>query len=212
MNRPKSKKILVFDFDGTIADTFNKIVDIANELSNEYKYNRIKDSELKKLKNKTLRQTLDHLQVPILKVPRILMKARSKLNKDILNIKPIGGLKDMLIELDQLGFKMGILSSNSSKNIRHFLKNHDLDLFEFIRTSSKIWGKNRALKRMMRRMNIQMEDIIYIGDEVRDIVAAKKVGIRCAAVTWGFNSSQALKAQNPDFLLKHPKELIQLLA
>jgi phosphoglycolate phosphatase-like HAD superfamily hydrolase len=53
--------------------------------------------------------------------------------------------------------------------------------------------------------------MIYIGDEIRDVKAAKKAAIPVAAVGWGFNSAGALEAFSPDFLLSHPDDLHQLV-
>lgn len=50
-----------------------------------------------------------------------------------------------------------------------------------------------------------------MGDEIRDIDAAKKTGIKVIAVGWGFNSPQALAAQNPNFLIERPQELIEIM-
>ena len=93
-----------------------------------------------------------------------------------------------------------------------FLEHNELDFFDFIGTSSKIWNKNWGLKTLMDDHDLKLCDVIYIGDETRDIKAAKKAGIRSAAVTWGYNSCRVLEAQNPDYLIHHPEELFQLFA
>lgn len=206
------KDILVFDFDGTIADTFQSIIDISNRLSQQFKYKKLKPFEAETLKDKTLKETLDHLCVPILKLPIILIKARNELHKEISSIQPINGLKEILIQLKEFGFEMGIISSNSRKNVRKFLKLNNIDLFDFISTSSKLWGKNRCIKKTLKKNSIKNQNVVYIGDEIRDIVAAKKAGVRVAAVTWGYNSSKALKEQQPDYVVNDPKELIDLFA
>ena len=105
---------------------------------------------------------------------------------------------------------MGILSSNSFENISTFLKNHRLDIFDFIQATSKVWSKHTSLKKLMEKNGFRSDEILYIGDEIRDIVAAKKLGIKVAAVTWGYNSSKALERSAPDFLIHHPNELIRL--
>ena len=92
---------------------------------------------------------------------------------------------------------MGILTSNSSQNVKEFLKNHQLDVFDFTHSVSKFWGKSSGLKRLIRKYKLKPDHLLYIGDEIRDLEAAKKAGIRFAAVTWGYNSSKALKACHP---------------
>jgi len=204
------KDVLVFDFDGTIADTFQAILHISNRLSKQFKYKMLDPDEAEYLKDKTLKETIDHLRVPILQLPAILFKARNELHKEIESVQPINGLKEILIQLKAFGFEMGIISSNSRKNVRRFLKSNNLDLFDFISTSSKLWGKNRCIKKTLKMNSINNQDVVYIGDEIRDIVAAKKAGVRVAAVTWGYNSSKALIEQSPDYVVNNPKELIDL--
>jgi phosphoglycolate phosphatase-like HAD superfamily hydrolase len=48
-------------------------------------------------------------------------------------------------------------------------------------------------------------------DEVRDIEAAKKSGIKSIAVAWGYNTKDALIKENPDFLVNSPDELINII-
>ena len=91
-----------------------------------------------------------------------------------------------------------------------FLENNQLELFDFIHTTSKIWSKNRSLKTLIHDNQLKLSEVIYIGDETRDIVAAQKAGIRCVAVTWGFNSRKALEAHRPDYLIHSPQELFRL--
>ena len=201
---------VLFDFDGTIADTFHYLVKIGNRLSEEFHFKKIDPDEINEMKNKNVRETIQHLNVPLLKIPMIIARAKKELHKEIESVEPIKGLKEILLQFKSLGHKMGILTSNSSKNVMGFLKNNGLDLFDFISTTSKIWSKNWCLKSLMEENGFDLSDVIYIGDETRDIKAAKKAGIRSAAVTWGYNSQKALEAQNPDYLIHSPKELFQL--
>lgn len=203
-------QVLIFDFDGTIADTFDYLVKIGNRLSEEFQFNRIKTDEIEELKDKSLRETIQHLNIPFLKIPMIVAKAKAELHKEIEKVKPIEGLKEILLQLKNLGHKMGILTSNSSKNVMKFLENNELNLFDFIQTTPKIWSKNRSLKTLMDDNHLELSKVIYIGDETRDIIAAQKAGIRSAAVTWGYNSCKALKAHHPDYLIHTPHELFQL--
>ncbi len=203
-------KILVFDFDGTIADTFAAMVEISNLLAAEFNFKQIEAHEVDDYKDKTSKEMLKLLKVPTLKVPRIVTRAKNELNKKISSIKPVEGLKEILREIKFLGYKMGILSSNSTENVNRFLKAQDLNLFDFVLTSSHFWGKNHGLRKLILQKGYAPKDFLYIGDETRDIEAARKSGIKVAAVTWGYNSSTALKSFQPDYVLHSPQELLQL--
>lgn len=202
--------ILIFDFDGTIADTHHQIIKISNQLAEEFGYSLIRPEEIEKLKDKTSREVIRHLKVPILKIPAILAKAKKELYDGMTEIDPIEGLKEILQKLKMAGARMGILSSNAPENINKFLANHDLEVFEFVDSTLKVWTKNISLKKLLQRHGFLPKQILYIGDETRDIEAAKALGIKVAAVTWGYNSERALKKHKPDFLIHTPQELFQL--
>jgi phosphoglycolate phosphatase len=202
---------LIFDFDGTIADTFQPLINISNQLADEFKFKKVKPEEIHLMKDKTSQEIVRYLEIPFMKIPRIASKAREELLKDIHNIQLIEGIKDLLLQLKVLNRTIGIMSSNSEKNVKKFLDRHQCNIFDFIMTSPKIWGKNHSLRFLMKTHRCSPEEIIYIGDETRDIEAAKKVGIKVVAVTWGYNSKKSLEAHQPNFLVHTPLELLNLL-
>ncbi len=202
--------VLIFDFDGTIADTHHYMIEISNRMAGEFNYKRIQPEEIDHLKDKTAQELIIHLNVPFLKIPAIVARGKREFQKNILNIQPIQGLKEILPRLKEFGLKIGILSSNTHENILTFLNNHNLNIFDFINSTSKIWGKDICLKNVIRRHGFTKDQLVYIGDETRDITAAQKLGIKSAAVTWGYNSSLALKKLQPDFLIDKPDQLLAL--
>ena len=202
--------ILVFDFDGTIADTFHHTMRISNQLSYEFNFNQIEPHEINFLKDKTSVEIIQHLKVPFMKIPYIVARAKSELHKNIHAIELIDGLKETLLDLKCLGYGLGILSSNSLNNVTQFLSGHAIECFDFIQSSSRIWGKNIGLNKMIQDQKWNPSQIIYIGDETRDIEAAQKSGIKVVAVTWGYNSAKVLASYSPDYLVHSPVELKKL--
>ena len=105
---------------------------------------------------------------------------------------------------------MGILSSNDRRNIDLLLKKYDIaHYFDFIYTEKNIFSKDKKLKFILKLFRLRHEDIIYIGDEVRDIQAAKRAGINNIAVTWGYNNPKILISAKPTALVENPKQLIR---
>jgi phosphoglycolate phosphatase len=203
-------KMLVFDFDGTLADTFQHTMRITNILSDEFKFKKVHDHEIEFLKGKTIHEIIKHLNVPILKIPSIVTKARSELHKQIDSIQPIEGLKEVLPQFKQAGLRLGILTTNSQENVEKFLEMHDLKIFDFIVSTSRVWGKNYGLTKLMNQERLAPANILYVGDETRDIEAAQKSGIRVVAVTWGYNSHNVLEKFQPDFIAHTPAELFDI--
>jgi phosphoglycolate phosphatase-like HAD superfamily hydrolase len=208
----KTQRLLIFDFDGTIADTFQQIVKISNHLAKEFDFHTIHSDEIESLKDKTSQEITRYLNVPILKIPLIVAKAKQHLFKDINLTQPREGLKDVLHKLKHNGMRIGILTSNSCENVSKFLQAHELDIFDFIASTSRIWGKSKRLNELISQEGFHTHETLYIGDETRDIEAARKAGICVAAVSWGYNSSKALSSHKPDYLIHSPHELFEICA
>lgn len=206
------KPVLIFDFDGTIADTHHYACQISNLLAEEFGYKKIDLEKLEELKNLTARQMVKYLDISMVKVPGIVKKGKKEFYKNIKSLNSFPGLKEILEELKSNGTTIGILSSNNLKNVTSFLKIKDMNIFDFVHSTAKIWGKDKTIKRLAKKKGIPIEDIIYIGDETRDIIAAQKINVKVAAVCWGYNSKKTLAKKNPDFLIETPKDLLTLTA
>ena len=203
-------KYIVFDFDGTLADTFEVIKNIAlNEYGHEYGGDDI-DFEL--FKNEGTKSFLKKMNIPIWKLPEMALRITSKLRNSN-DMKLFPGIIDLLSNLTANNYKLGILSSNSKENIIDTLQQHNIqNLFEFVYSDSSIFGKHLVLNKMCRKHNINPFDVIYVGDEDRDIVAAKKVKIKNIAVTWGFNSKEKLSRVKPDYLADSPMQILEIIS
>lgn len=123
------------------------------------------------------------------------------------SIQPFAGIPDALDELRSMGFVIGLLTSNSRENVEVFLRNHNLPPFDFVSPSSRLFGKAHDLQKILRKRRVQAADVFYIGDECRDLEAARDVGIPALGVTWGFNTAEALAEFRPAALLEEPLEI-----
>jgi HAD superfamily hydrolase (TIGR01549 family) len=203
---------LVFDFDGTIADTLDEGLKIYNQIAKKHDLRLIDDDEIHHLRHMKLNDFLDHLGIPRLLVPKLLFRATQMLKSRIGRLPLIEGMAEVLPSLKNQTERLGILTSNSVENAQLFLKTHGIDhLFSFVSSTSKLTGKAKYLRSIQRKYELKAEEMVYIGDELRDIKAAKKAGIPIAAVGWGFNSLEALAGSEPDYLFRQPSELIKLL-
>jgi phosphoglycolate phosphatase len=207
-----TQKVIIFDFDGTIADTVDALVTLANRLALEFGYIQITPNELALLRNLTSREIIKYSGISLFKIPFLLKKVKSELKDKVKDFQPIPGIKEVLTELKNQDFRLGIITSNSQENVTEFLNCHDLGyLFEFIHSGVTIFGKTTIINNVLRQRQIKPQSVIYVGDETRDIEASKKANIKVIAVTWGFNSAEALLKQKPDFLIDHPSELLEVI-
>jgi phosphoglycolate phosphatase len=207
-----SVKVIIFDFDGTLADTLDAIVNITNRLATTYGYKVIQPEELAQIRNMSSRDIVKQSNISLFKLPFLLRKIKAELQNDIKSVKPISGIQEALTRLKSEGMLLGIITSNSESNVKAFLKKNDMeDLFSFIYSENTIFSKHKALNKFIKKNELIPEEVIYVGDETRDIESSKKINVKVVAVSWGFNSQEALAKQKPDFLINKPSELIDLM-
>ena len=205
-------KVIIFDFDGTIADTYDAIVEITNGLSSEFGYQPVEASELVQLKNMSSQEIIKQSKLSIFKIPFLLKRVKEDLTQKISQLKPILGIQSSLLELKQQGYRLGIITSNSQANVVTFLNNNGLlSLFDFIYSGTTLFGKHRVIHKALKQHQITADSVLYVGDETRDIIAAQRSKIKMAAVSWGFNSALVLSQYHPDFLIEKPPELLKVV-
>ena len=205
------KRIVLFDFDGTIADTVDTAADILNDLSTKYGYAKVTNEENKAMRDVTIHEMFKMKNVALYKLPFMMIDVKRELNKRIVYLKPIKGMSTVIKELKKKDYKLAIITSNSKENVEHFLENNNLIFFDHIYTGTTLFGKAKVIQGFLKKSNVQLEKAIYIGDEIRDIEATKKVGIPIISVTWGLNSRKGLQRFQPEFLIDKPNEILSVL-
>jgi HAD superfamily hydrolase (TIGR01549 family) len=203
-------KYIIFDFDGTIADTIDLALNIYNRIAPEYNCNPIKEEDRGILRARKPQDLLKEYGVTNLKLILILLRIRKEIINLIPEIKLVNGIKDSLKEIINSGLRVGILTSNSRHNVNIFLEKNNLsDIIDFIYSGKNLFGKDRVIRRLLDHENISREDVIYIGDETRDIEASRQVGIPVIAVSWGLNNREILDTLQPDQIADTPKDLFR---
>ncbi len=204
---------VIFDFDGTIADTFETMLKITNQLAHEFGYQPLTPDDVYQLRQMSSREIIRRSRISAFRIPALIRRIKAELREEIHQLHLINGMNEALQGLTERGNAMGIVTSNSRENVHAFLKTHQLhDCFEFIHSGTTIFGKARVIHKILRQRGIPPQTVVYVGDEIRDIEAARKIPIRVVAVSWGFNSREALFYQRPDILVDQPQELIDAIA
>ncbi len=205
-------KAILFDFDGTLADTFEVAVGIFNQLSEEFGYRPVLEADLPAARKMGAREIIEEYGISSRRLPLLASKGLKLLHEHMCEIQPFEGIGPLLRDLHSRGIQLGILTSNSEENVTIFLKRYDMEVFDFIRPSSRLFGKARVIRSILKKNGWKQDEVLFVGDECRDIEAAKKAGIRMVAVTWGFNTHEALAALDPTDLISHPAELLALVS
>ena len=204
-------KTVIFDFDGTIADSLGNFIEVINKLSSEYGYKRVLERDKKVWMDKTSREVVRDLGISGRKLPFFVRDFKKEFNKKADGLRSFIGVKQLLLKLKKKGFVLGLVSSNSKKNIKHFLEKNDMRLFDFVYSDVGVFSKRGLLSRVISSHRLRKDEVIYVGDETRDINSARKSGIRIMSVTWGYNSEKALRKLDPDFLAKKPSDVLDML-
>ncbi|MEM7593624.1 MAG: HAD hydrolase-like protein [Cyanobacteria bacterium P01_A01_bin.83] len=206
-------KAILFDFDGTIADTYQAIATITNQLSREFGYKALSQEELLLIKNLSSREIVKRSEISIFKLPFLVRRIRLELNKEIAELEPIPDITQVLFKLKDLDFTLGIVTSNNHDNVNIFLNKHNLtELFDYIYPGTAIFGKHRVINQAIKEHKLNKANVIYVGDETRDIRSAKKSQIPIISVSWGFNAVEILSQHQPDYLVNYPPELLRAIA
>ena len=163
------------------------------------------------LQGKRPKQILKHLHISFIKLPFVLKKIRREINKGVAKVKPSVEIKDSLLNLKRNGCEIGILTSNTEQNVKEFLINNNLDVFDFLYSGNSVFGKGRVLKAIIHKNKFRKNRIFYVGDEIRDIDAAKKTKVQMIAVSWGFNTLEALKRESPDHIAQTPQDIEEII-
>ena len=202
---------LLFDFDGTLVDSFNCVMEKAILLSEEFNYRKIKDDEIDSLRELSSKELIQFLKIPIYRIPKLIHLMRKHLHHEMHNLTPITDIYHVVKKLYDAKFSLGILTSNSVENVLMWLDMHKMrHFFNFVHIESNFFSKTYLIKKTLKTYNIDKFEAYYIGDETRDIEAANKNKVKSVAVTWGYNSEKALLKYQPSFIAQHPEDILQL--
>lgn len=203
-------QLAIFDFDGTLADSFPWFIGVLNDVADRYGFNRVRPEEVEQLRGYDARQIMRHLRVPNWKLPFIANHMRRLMARDIDGIRLFDGVPDILRALNGRGVTVAIVSSNSVENIRRILGPEAAGQVAHYGCGASLFGKAAKFRKILQTTGVPAGRAIGIGDEVRDIDAARKLGMGCAAVTWGYARGDALAARRPDRLLTRVEEISRL--
>lgn len=200
-------KLLIFDFDGTIADSLAVFIEATNRLADRYGFPPVEQHQIPLIRALSSRELIQQIPVPRWQLPFFLNRLRQEVRQLSPKLQLFDGISDALTELEQ-DYCLGIVTSNAKTTVETVLKEQDLDsLFQFIHAGHGLLGKARILRRLLHQYRLQPTEVIYIGDETRDIEAAQQAHLTSIAVSWGFNNRAILEQQQPDIVIDHPREL-----
>jgi len=204
-------KLAILDFDGTLADSFPWFTRVVNDAADKFRFRPIAPDEIEGLRGKSAREMMQILGVSAWKLPFIGNYMRKRKSQELHAVRLFADAPAALRRLDAAGVRLAIASSNSEANIHALLGAETARLVAQYECGASLNGKARRFKAVLRRAGVAAAEAISIGDELRDIEAARAAGIAFGAVTWGYTHGAALRAAGPDHVFDTFDALVETL-
>lgn len=204
-------KSVIFDFDGTLADSGFAVDRLMDYFIRKYRINNIGNRNFRNINTLPLRQRFKELGIPLYKLPLISLEAIRVYSRFVAEIKLIEGIEKLLCKLSEHSIELNILSSNSVRNIKRVLQKNKIDFFSGVYSTSNIIKKDRALLKLIKKRKLSRDNIIYVGDQLNDVISCKRIQVKVAAVCWGSDSEDLLMQGKPDYLCRKPSDLYNFL-
>lgn len=202
-------KLVIFDFDGTLADSKEVSTNIYNRLAEKYSTNKI--ANIENIRHLALLDRLKALDIPIYKIPLFAADFTRQYKNLLPNISLVSGMREVLRELSKRGYQLAIVSSNSENNIREFFRENKLDVIGCIVNSKNIFSKDKAVKKLLSSSKLDPCEVIYVGDEIKDIVTCRRLGIKIIWVKWGYDILDMINDGQPDYIVSSPEDILSIL-
>lgn len=203
-------RLVIWDFDGTLADTLSLALDVYNGIAKEKGFRLITNPMA--VRDMSMSEFLSSHGIAARRVPLTFSRFLAEVRRQSATLPLHEGITEVVRKIQALGVRQGIVSSNSTQNITDCIETHGLlRCFSFVTGTSRIFGKERRIRKAIRDAGVDANQVLYVGDEIRDIEAGRAAHVEVAAVTWGLNSMQALSKNNPRWLIESPAQLLATL-
>lgn len=204
-------KLVIFDFDGTLADSYPWFIRTVNSVAIKYRFKQIEDAEIETLRGYSARQLIAHAGIPWWKLPLIANHVRQLVSQATGEILLFQGVDQMLMRLSEAGLTLALVTSNSQANVRQVLGAENFARMRYVESDTSLFGKRARFRKILKRSGMHASEAICIGDEIRDLEAAGQEHIAFGAVAWGFTKVDAFYAHAPTAIFGQMDDIVDLL-
>jgi phosphoglycolate phosphatase len=204
-------RLVVFDFDGTLSDSGDWFLSVADDLARTFRFRRVRPDEVEMLRHKSSREVIAYLGIARWKLPLIAWYVRRLVGRNVGQIELFPGTPNLLEQIAAMGIRIALVTSNSEGNARRILGQRHAQRIDHYACGSSLFGKAPKFRRVLRRLEMAAAETLAIGDETRDVEAAREVGMRAGSVLWGYAAEGALIAARPDALFREPQDILDYL-
>jgi phosphoglycolate phosphatase len=201
-------KLVIFDFDGTIADSYPWFLTVFGDLARRYGLPDVEPAEIEELRSLEIRQILKKYNVPFWKMLIIGNHLKKMMSSQIDQISMVNGMPAVIDTLASQGIKLAVVTSNAEKNVRKVLGAQKAAYFEHIESGVSMFGKKSKFQKILKKTGVPAHLALSIGDEVRDLKSAHEAKIPFGAVSWGYTDIKTLQTHHPDEVFAHPDQIL----
>jgi phosphoglycolate phosphatase len=205
-------KIVIFDFDGVLADTLDEMLHIAGLVCETMGYPcEPSPADLNALDRMEFSELGKQLGIPEQRVHEFVERTFRLFSTRPVPPRIFPGMREVVIQLDAQ-CKLGILTGNTFQVVDRFLEINDLSAsIQVVLSADAPGNRLMKLKRIVSQLSSQQGEAYLVGDAVSDVRAAREAAVTSVAVTWGHQSEAKLRSAGPDYLVHTPQELLSLL-
>jgi phosphoglycolate phosphatase len=202
-------KLVIFDFDGTLADSFPWFTKALNKAANKFHFHHCEENETEHLRSLDIKSIMKKLKIPFWKAPMIVAYMRSNMTTEIASMRLFEGVSNLLERLADKELILALVTTNSHENVIKVLGERNASLFTHYECGVDVFGKGHKFKKILAKTHLSAKEAICIGDEIRDIEAAKQARIDSGAVSWGYTTFETLKKYSPTKLFTTIEEIYE---
>jgi len=201
-------KLAIFDFDGTLVDSYPFFLEVQNELAKQYNLKQLTLDEMD-ASDGDPRKMMKMAGMSLWKLPLFMRGARKMMAERIDRIPLFDGVGEMLQKLSKSGVLLSMITSNSYANVSRKLGADIMTQFIEPQFDTSLFGKGKRLKKLLRKTKVEASRVIYIGDEIRDIKSSHTVHVPFGAVPWGYTRIETLKEHSPAEIFKSMDDIVE---
>lgn len=204
--------LAIFDFDGTLADSFPFFLEAQHRLADKHGFARIKPEEVEDLRRRPVSDLIRNSGLPLWKLPRVASDFRAMMRDHDVPAPLFAGVDTMLATLSARGVRLGLITSNARDNAERTLGTENFRRFDDVDCGMSMLGKRPRIRAMVRKAGLKPAQAIYIGDQDSDAEAARGEGVAFGAVGWGYAAPEILRAAGPQHEFARIEDITALLA
>lgn len=187
-------RLALFDFDGTLADSFPFFLSVFNTIADRHSFKRIDTTRAGQFRHYSIRRMMAHVGLPAWKLPLVARSFMGMMTEHAHTIPLFEGIDDALHHLAAHGVRLAVVSSNSEHNVRQVLGPELAGLVAQFECGMSVFGKAGRIRAVLKAAGVAAHEAIYVGDQDTDAEASHKAGIAFGAVHWGYATIESLRA------------------